>query len=333
MASIMKSDAEYVDEVMSQSLLKPVSVVKEGENDVYSRKRALSGDDEGETSKKLKQQSPAEGICDLVDLMKSQFTSFRSDLQEMRSEMTSTFESRFTSFEAKLTNTVMKVVHEEIDSVKKDFNTRIDGLSNKLESKLESKLVQYVETHIEKKVSSVSDDLQKSLGLSELQKEVTSLKTTYASVAGAGASVPASSSSEGIERNIIIRNLRCDPKEETDRTVTLNKVYKLFRDSLKLKTVKIVSCERKSSKSKKPGVIVVTIETADQKQEIMQIKNRLKNTPEYKDVYIENDRSFSTRINESNMFTVLKELGKANDYFVSGSGRILKKTGKPSSRQ
>ena len=333
MSSIMKSDAEYVDEVMSLSLLKPVSVVKEGENYVYSRKMALSGDDEGKTSKKLKQQSPAEGICDLVDLMKSQFTSFRSDLQEMRSEMTSTFESRFTSFEAKLTNTVMKVVHEEIDSVKKDFNTRIDGLSNKLESKLESKLVQYVETHIDKKVSSVSDDLQKSLGLSELQKEVTSLKTTYASVAGAGASVPASSSSEGIERNIIIRNLRCGPKEETDRTVTLNKVYKLFRDSLKLKTVKIVSCERKSPKSKKTGVILVTIETADQKQEIMQIKNRLKNTPEYKDVYIENDRSFSTRINESNMFTVLKELGKANDYFVSGSGRILKKTGKPGSRQ
>ena len=167
----------------------------------------------------------------------------------MRSEMTSTFESRFTSFEAKLTNTVMKVVHEEIESVKKDFNTRIDGLSNKLESKLESKLVQYVEKHIEKKVSSVSDDLQKSLGLSALQKEVTSLKTTYASVVGARAFVPASSSSEGIERNIIIINLRCDPKEETGRTVTLNKLYKLFRDSLKLETVKIVSCKRKSSKS------------------------------------------------------------------------------------
>ena len=153
----------------------------------------------------------------------------------MRSEMPSTFESKFTSSEVKLTNIVMKVVN-------KDFNARIDGLSNKLESKLESKLVQYFETHIEKKVSSVSDDLQKSLGLSELQKEVTSLKTTYASVAGASTSVPASSSSEGIERNIIIRILRCDPKEETDRTVTLNKVYKLFRDSLKMKSVKIVSC-------------------------------------------------------------------------------------------
>ena len=70
-----------------------------------------------------------------------------------------------------------------------------------------------------------------------------------------------------------------------DRTVTLNKVNLMLRDSLKLKTVKIVSCERKSSKSKKTGVIKVTIDTADQKQEIMQIKNRLKNTPKYKHVY------------------------------------------------
>lgn len=65
----------------------------------------------------------------------------------------------------------------------------------------------------------------------------------------------------------------------------------------------------------------------------MKVKNILKKTTDFKDVYIENDRAFSTRVNESNMFTVLKELGKANKYFVSGSGRILKKTGKSGSRQ
>ena len=78
MASNVSSDAEYVENVMmSQSLLKPVvSSVKEGDSDGSSRKRALSGDDDNEASKKLK---PAEGISDLVDLMKAQFTSFRAD--------------------------------------------------------------------------------------------------------------------------------------------------------------------------------------------------------------------------------------------------------------
>ena len=73
-------------------------------------------------------------------------------------------------------------------------------------------------------------------------------------------------------------------------------------------------------------------ETVEQKQEIMRVKNYLKNSSDYKNVYIENDRSFSTRVNESNMFTVFKELGKASEYFVFSNGRILKKTGKPGSR-
>ena len=329
MASSMNADAEYVDEVMSQSWLKPVEPVKEGENDAASRKRALSGDEASESSKKMKS---SEGVADLLDLMRTQFTSFRADLQEMRSEMTSTFENRFASFETKLTDTVMKVVHEEIDSVKKDFNSRMDGLSHKLEHKLESKLVQFVETQIEQKVSSVSDELKQRIGVSDLQNEMASLKSTYASVTKSGASVSESSSEAVIERNVIIRNLACDPREESDKAVALNKVNKLLRDGLKLKTVKITKCERKPSKSKKPGVIVATIDTVDQKQEIMKVKNILKKTTDFKDVYLENDRAFSTRVNESNMFTVLKELGKANEYFVSGSGRILKKTGKSGNR-
>ena len=62
---------------------------------------------------------------DLVELMKAQFTSFRMDLQDMRGEMASTIKSRFTSFESKLTDTVMKVVHEQTDSVKKMFTVNI----------------------------------------------------------------------------------------------------------------------------------------------------------------------------------------------------------------
>lgn len=122
----MKTDAEYVDEVMSQSLLKSFDSVKEGENDAYLRKRALSWEEASESSKKMKQLNPMEGnpparIGDLLDLMRTLFTSFCADLQDMHGEVTSTFENRFTSFETKHTDTVMKVVHVEIDSVKKDF--------------------------------------------------------------------------------------------------------------------------------------------------------------------------------------------------------------------
>ena len=88
MAGNMNSDADYVESVMmTQSLLKPVDPSKAGGNEGSSRKRAFSGDDESEASKKLK---PTEGISDLVDLMKAQFTPFRADFQDMCSEKTST---------------------------------------------------------------------------------------------------------------------------------------------------------------------------------------------------------------------------------------------------
>ena len=274
-------------------------------------------------------------MSDLLDLMKAQFTSFRADFRDMRNEMSSTLESKFTSFESKLTGTVMKVVHEEIDSVKKDFNSRMDGLSNKLEAKM----VKFVETHIDKKLSQSSEDVKTKLGISDLQTDVASLKKSYADAASSNSNGSASVSphTDGIELNVVIRNLNYDPREQTDKSVTLNKVNKLLRDGLKLKAVKVTSCERKQARGQKPGqkpgLIVAKIQNAEQKQTIMNVKNSLKNTSDYKDVYIEHDRSFSTRVNESNMFTVLKELGKAKDYYVTSNGRILKKNEKSGSRQ
>ena len=70
---------------------------------------------------------------------------------------------------------------------------------------------------------------------------------------------------DGIELNVIIRNLNYDPREQSDKSVTLNKVNKLMRDGLKLKTVNVTSYERKQSKGQKPGLIVARIETVEQK--------------------------------------------------------------------
>ena len=241
----MASDAEFVGTIMmSQSILQPVDTVKEGENDNASRKRALSGEVDSEAPKKPRQVYSTDGSSDLLELMKAQFTSFRADLKDMRNEMSATLDSKFISFEAKLTGTVMKVVHEEIDSVKKNFNSRIDGLS----SKLESKLMKFVETHVDDRVKDVRECIKTEIGITDLQKDVSSLKKSYADAAISGVSRGASpssmSSSDGIELNIIIRNMNCDPSEHTDNNVTVNKVN-LFRDGLKLRNVKVTSCERK----------------------------------------------------------------------------------------
>ena len=112
----------------------------------------------------------------------------------------------------------------------------------------------------------------------------------------------------------------CDRNETAQ--VSKDKVSALIRDGCKLSNVKVTQAERKFSKGKKPGPIIATIETFEQKQSLMKNKNSLKNVNKYKKVYIENDYSPETRNTDSNLRTILKEIGKDKQYRVAG-GKIF----------
>ena len=59
----------------------------------------------------------------------------------------------------------------------------------------------------------------------------------------------------------------------------------------------------------------------------MENKKSLKNTDALKKVYIEDDRPLQVRVAESNMRSILKEIGKSDNY-VFANGRLLKKSKK-----
>ena len=109
--------------------------------------------------------------------------------------------------------------------------------------------------------------------------------------------------------------------------MTLNKVSSLLREGLKLKDIKVQKVERKASRNGKPGVIVASIETLEQKRKIMETKKTQKNTNAFKKVYTEDDRPLETRVAESNMRTILKEIGKSDNYVLS-NGRLFRKSRK-----
>ena len=67
-----------------------------------------------------------------------------------------------------------------------------------------------------------------------------------------------------------------DSRETSDSQVTMNKVNSLIRDGLKLKDIKVLKAERKGSYHGKPGVIIASIETAEQKGKLMETKKELK---------------------------------------------------------
>lgn len=151
-----------------------------------------------------------------------------------------------------------------------------------------------------------------------MKKDITAVKKSYAEI---------TNSEVGIENDIVIRNYEADARESTDPQTTLNMVNTLIRDGLKFTDINVVKCERKQSRGQKPGVIIATIANRDQKQKVMDNKKKLRHVHPFKKVYVEDARPLSSTINESHMMTVLHELGKKDQYFVSGNGRILRKTG------
>ena len=166
--------------------------------------------------------------------------------------------------------------------MRKEFNNKIDGLSKKLEDKCLTKM----QNQMQQMKSDIKLELQEDS--KKLQESISKLQNTYAEAVARTSDAEAQN-----KRNIVIRNLKCHPKETTDENVTLNKVNSLVRDGLKLTDVQISAVERKQTRDGKPGVIIATVETTEQKTKLTQNKKILKKSKQYESVYIEDERPAS----------------------------------------
>ena len=314
MGSVDKSDdAEYVNSVMSSQ---PITPRMEEQNApapgtvTETRKRHLSPDSEDELPSKrgpAAQASKDRDDKDIFELMSAGFADLKSNLS-------STLDSKFTDFESRMKTAIMDAVKVEIDSVRKEFNDRIDGLSKKLEDKLL--------TCMQNKVQQMKTDIATDLKVEhkQLQDNVTKLQKSYAEAAASTSAVISDQS----KYSLVIRNLKYDQNESTDNNITKNKVNCLIRDGLKLTDVEISTAERKQTRDGRPGIIIATVATADQKTAVMQRKKDLRKIKTYESVYLEDERSPGQRLNESNMRTLLKACGKSGDYVFS-NGRLFQK--------
>ena len=127
----------------------------------------------------------------------------------------------------------------------------------------------------------------------------------------------------GKGKTFVIKNLSADASEKSDPNVLIRNVNTLVQSGLKLNTFRVHKAERKQTKGKSPGIILVTAESADQKDEVMKNKRKLKNVKKYERVYIEDDMSDEARKASSNMRTILKELRCERDYRMV-NGRLVR---------
>lgn len=75
----------------------------------------------------------------------------------------------------------------------------------------------------------------------------------------------------------------------------------------------------------KPPLLKIAFETVEQKVDILRAKKNLKNSREFKNVYLRSSKSHTERILELNAKTLLSELPNGNQFRVTANGRIVKK--------
>ena len=208
-------------------------------------------------------------------MLKAEFVSFKN---EIKSDLVDTLGAKFESFEQKIKDSVLKVVHDELVSVKDEFNRRIDGLSNKLEQKLTKTLENKIESQVNEKLKQSANKLKSDLGIQEMKSDISDMKKTYADTV---------KSKGGVNCDLVIRSCAVDPKEADDPNVTLHKVNAIIRDGIKLNDIKITKAVRKVSRNNKPGVIIATVESAEQKDTILANKKKLRPIERFRNIYIE----------------------------------------------
>ena len=285
-SDIKSDDAAFVDSVMSsQSVVAVENVIctqntPNHMNSADTRKRHLSTDSEDELpTKRGPGAQKSRDNQDLFELMTAGFLDLKRDLA-------STLDSKFQDFESRLKSAIMVTVREEIESVQKELNDRIDGLSKSIEDKIQPNINKKVSADLQKVKSDIKSDIKSEMkkDTKQLQDDVSKLRKSYANAA---ASV---TENDSLIRNIVIRNLKIDQRESSDKQITVNKVNTLFRDGLKLTSVKVTAAERKQTRDGKPGLIIATVETAEQKSSVMQRKKNLRKTKHYESVYLEDER-------------------------------------------
>lgn len=203
----------------------------------------------------------------------------------------------------------------DIKNSQDSLSKRIDNLEKELECKIIEKISGLISATIKAEVDSLRSEYNSEVD--SLKQKVSALEASFAEmVKNSGNLSDPIAALEERKKRVVIRNLPEDKNES--RQTTLDKVNALIKDGCKLSDVTITSVERKSIKSKKPGLIIATCDNFEQKQKLMKAKSHLKNFQKYNKVYLENDYSQEIRTCDSNFRTLLKVMGKERQFRVAG---------------
>ncbi|CAC5394515.1 unnamed protein product [Mytilus coruscus] len=244
---------------------------------------------------------PASGNSDIFDNKRS-----KNQTPMSKDEKSKPIPKPKAKSEMKELKEMMVGLTDSMNNMCISFTQRIDSL----EKNMSIEITQLIEEKVKVEIDQVRQDFN-----DQLENFKDQIKWLEAKV-----STQVKSYSDVVKQNncnVIIRNLQEDPREESNTSILKKKLISLVRDGLNLRDIFI-------EVNSKPGVIIAAVSNGDQERALMKAKRNLKDVHKFKDVFIENDMSYSERRNEANFRTLIRAFKQENQAFTMSDGRIVK---------
>ncbi|KAK3099650.1 hypothetical protein FSP39_007525 [Pinctada imbricata] len=236
------------------------------------------------------------------------------EVQNMNVKVFDRMDSLEKTFAKNVVENITKLVDCKIDKVRKDVALEIEGVKTTI-NKVEEKCAQ----ELQRLKMNVKEDIKR-----EVECASRSRAGSYANAVSTNAAHPI---------NVVIKNLPEKRGEKDDSSIIKANVEGLIRDGLRLRDVKVTKAVRKGSNpnAKRPGLIVATLETTQQRDKVMEDKHKLKSSSRYNDVFIEHEKTKHDLKTDQNLRTIVKEMGRERDFFVS-NGQIKRRVNRDRSQ-
>ena len=122
-----------------------------------------------------------------------------------------------------------------------------------------------------------------------------------------------------VETTVAMINVQEEPKENLK-----NVCGKIFREGMGITDISPICYERVKSNSNKPSLVKVELWSPEEKRALLRAKRKLRESHQYRNVFIRSSQTYTERIMRSNLKTILAEIPRGSEYKLTANGRILK---------
>jgi len=209
---------------------------------------------------------------------------------------------------------------DDVSALSSNIYERIDKLETSLESRITQKFANMLDKRVNSEMSRVRKDVDTQMQSfrDEVRADLNELDEKMAQI-----QVETIGNAEtSRNQNLVIRGLAFHEGENLN-----SKVNKLIQDGLGLKTVQVLNSVRKTSDAtNNPGTVIATLQSINDKKEVLANKSKLKDKHQYRSVYLNKDQSYAERTLARNMRVIVDAL-KATGSDIGMKGDHIHKNG------